>query len=34
MEEDQEREVMCSADPDDEEVQAFIAYIRQLPEDQ
>lgn len=30
MEEDQEREVMCSADPDDEEVQAFIQFIKEM----
>lgn len=30
MEEDKEREVMCSADPDDEEVQAFIQFIKEM----
>lgn len=34
MDDKERKEVMITADPDEEEVQAFIAYIRQLPEDQ
>ena len=28
MEEDQEREVMCSEDPEEEEVRAFLEYVK------
>lgn len=30
MEEDKEREVMCNTDPDDEEVQKFIQFIKEM----
>lgn len=30
MEEEKKPEVMCSADPEDEEVQRFIRHIEQL----